>query len=229
MLVLITSSAPTIGVSNPARILSSVRRANGRRVTLNAFAAGCDVARPFLDRLARQNRGSLRRRCDARTALRLAADLGDFYRETSTPLLENVRFRYEEGVDESSLTTVDFPAYFEGSELVVVGRLRPAAKRLSVKVSGSSTQVKSTRSRSTVFSRTESGARFTKYLTTILRLSYDNAKVTIDLRRTSNSPNRLTNGERLFLGMIHLHNCKIVRDSVRKLAYDIPKRTFSTF
>jgi len=30
------------------------------------------------------------------------------------------------------------------------------------------------------------GARFTKYLKTILRLSYDNAKVTIDLRRTSN-------------------------------------------
>jgi len=30
------------------------------------------------------------------------------------------------------------------------------------------------------------GARFTKYLTTILRLSYDNAKVTIDLRQTSN-------------------------------------------
>ena len=26
------------------------------------------------------------------------------------------------------------------------------------------------------------GARFTKYLTTILRLSYDNAKVTIDLQ-----------------------------------------------
>ena len=28
----------------------------------------------------------------------------------------------------------------------------------------------------------KSGARFTKYLTTVLRLSYDNAKVTIDLR-----------------------------------------------
>ena len=34
-----------------------------------------------------------------------------------------------------------------------------------------------------------SGARFTKYRTTILRLSYDNAKVTIDLRRTSNLQN----------------------------------------
>jgi len=37
----------------------------------------------------------------------------------------------------------------------------------------------------------ESGARFTKYLTTILRFSYDNAKVTIDLRRTTNLQNSL--------------------------------------
>ena len=36
-----------------------------------------------------------------------------------------------------------------------------------------------------------SGARFTKYLRTILRLSYDNAKVTIDLRRTSSLQNML--------------------------------------
>jgi len=32
----------------------------------------------------------------------------------------------------------------------------------------------------------KTGARFTKYLTTILRLSYHSAKVTIDLRQTSN-------------------------------------------
>ena len=36
-----------------------------------------------------------------------------------------------------------------------------------------------------LYIRCRFGARFTKYLTTILRLSYDNAKVTIDLRRTS--------------------------------------------
>jgi len=40
-------------------------------------------------------------------------------------------------------------------------------------------------------SMSSSGARFTKYRTTILRLSYDNAKVTIDLRRTSNLQNIL--------------------------------------
>jgi len=32
--------------------------------------------------------------------------------------------------------------------------------------------------------------------------------------------------EGLFLGTIHLQSCKIVWDSVRKLAYDIPKRNF---
>jgi len=39
--------------------------------------------------------------------------------------------------------------------------------------------------------RWSSGARFTKYLTTALRLSYDNVKVTIDLQRTSNLQNIL--------------------------------------
>ena len=36
-------------------------------------------------------------------------------------------------------------------------------------------------------------------------------------------------GRKAFLGMIHLQSCKIVWDSVRKLAYDIPKRNVSTF
>jgi len=31
----------------------------------------------------------------------------------------------------------------------------------------------------------------------------------------------------LYLGMIQLQNCKIIWDSVRKLAYDIPKRNLS--
>ena len=66
-------------------------------------------------------------------------------------------------------------------------------------------------------------------LQNILRLSYDNAIVTIDLRRTTNLPNRLTKGGRLFLGMIHLQNCKIVGDSVRKLAYHIPKKVLARF
>jgi len=54
------------------------------------------------------------------------------------------------------------------------------------------------------------GARFTKYLTTILRLSYDNAEVTIDLRRTSNLRNIL----RMAQGFSQVRfTCKVVRSS----------------
>ena len=73
------------------------------------------------------------------------------------------------------------------------------------------------------------GVRFTKYLTTILRLSYDNVTVTIDLRRTSNLQNILRRTQGFSLGTIHLQSCKIVRDSVRKLAYDIPKKNLALF
>ena len=34
---------------------------------------------------------------------------------------------------------------------------------------------------------------------------------------------------KLFMGKIHVQKRNIVRDSVLKLAYDIPERNFSTF
>lgn len=143
MILLITGSDPTIGISDPARILSNVRQASAARVLLNVFALSAEVGRPFLKRLAQQNRGELERCCGpcGVGSGRLMDQLKRFYHKTASPLLENVRFRYDAEVDSSSLSTVDYPAYFNGSELVVVGRLRPHATHLSVKVSGGSTQV----------------------------------------------------------------------------------------
>jgi len=61
-----------------------------------------------------------------------------------------------------------------------------------------------------VYRQTRTGARFTKYLTTILRLSYDNAKVTTDSRRTSNLQNILQKSQGF--SWVRL-TCKIVRSS----------------
>jgi len=58
--------------------------------------------------------------------------------------------------------------------------------------------------------RLRPGVRFTKYLTTILRLSYDNAKVTIDLRRTSNLQNVLRRTQGFSEARF---TCKVVRSS----------------
>jgi len=35
--------------------------------------------------------------------------------------------------------------------------------------------------------------------------------------------------EKLFIGKVHVQNHAIVGNSVRKLAYDIPEKNFSTF
>ena len=94
MLLLIADSTPTIGITNSARILSNVHRASGGRIALNVFVGTAPVGRPFFERLASQNRGALRRCCDAERG-GMAADLTAFYLDTSRPLLDNVRFRYE--------------------------------------------------------------------------------------------------------------------------------------
>ena len=61
---------------------------------------------------------------------------------------------------------------------------------------------------------------------TVLRLSHDNAEVTIDLGRTSNLPNilRKTRGG---LCTIYLQNRKIVGDSVCEVVNDIPMRNLN--
>jgi len=59
---------------------------------------------------------------------------------------------------------------------------------------------------------TNSGARFTEYLTAILRLSYDNAEVTTDLRRSSNPQNILRRSQG-FSQVGLQFTCKIVRSS----------------
>jgi len=55
------------------------------------------------------------------------------------------------------------------------------------------------------------------------KISYDNAKVTIELRRTSN----LQNIPRRTQGTIHLENVRL-SDSVRKLTCDIARKELST-
>ena len=69
-------------------------------------------------------------------------------------------------------------------------------------------------------------------LQNILRLSCDYRTIMPKLRSTYDGrliTKHLTINGKLFIGKIHVQNRNIVRDSVRKLAYDILERNFSTF
>lgn len=137
MIVLLTDGNPTTGVVDYDRILSNVRQANGARVSIFALALGTGARFAFLRKLAQQNRGFARRVDPAADTMR---ETRRFYAEISSPLLENIRVRYNDAVEDTSLSEVDFPAYFSGSEVVVVGRLKGQTGNLAVKVSGGSTQ-----------------------------------------------------------------------------------------
>ena len=69
-------------------------------------------------------------------------------------------------------------------------------------------------------------------LQNILRQSYDYLSIMPKLRSAYDGRliyRHLTMNGKLFVGKTHVQNRNIVGDSVRKLAYDIPEKNFSTF
>ena len=69
-------------------------------------------------------------------------------------------------------------------------------------------------------------------LQNILRQSYDYLTIMQKLRSTYDGHliyKTSYNEWKVFIGKIHVQNRNIVGDSVRKLAYNIPERNFSTF
>ncbi|KAJ8977836.1 hypothetical protein NQ317_007964, partial [Molorchus minor] len=80
-----------------------------------SFGNGADKG--FLRKLSGKNQGFSRHIYEASDS---SLQLQDFYKQISSPLLSNVNFKYESGVD--NVTDTKFPIYFKGSELVVAGR-----------------------------------------------------------------------------------------------------------
>lgn len=88
-------------------------------MSLFCLGFGNDVSYSFLDLMAKQNKGLARRIFVASDA---AQQLQGFYREVSSTLLTDVDLRYPDNAVDS-LTTSHFNQLFNGTEIVVAGRL----------------------------------------------------------------------------------------------------------
>ncbi|XP_066526190.1 inter-alpha-trypsin inhibitor heavy chain H3-like [Hoplias malabaricus] len=119
MIILLTDGDPNIGVTNLGKIQENVRSAIGGNMSLFCLGFGYDVNYNFLDVMAKQNDGLARRIYEASDA---ALQLQGFYDEVSSPLLSDVNFRYPDNT-VNSLTGSYFKQLFNGSEIVVAGRL----------------------------------------------------------------------------------------------------------
>ncbi|XP_029011353.1 inter-alpha-trypsin inhibitor heavy chain H6 isoform X2 [Betta splendens] len=135
LIIFLTDGEATIGVTAGDTILSNAKNALGT-ASLFGLAFGDDADFLLLKRLALDNRGVARMVYeDADAALQLKG----FYDEIASPLLSDIQLTYLE--DQAfDVTRSMFPNYFQGSELVVAGRVKQGAKGLKVSMSASNSK-----------------------------------------------------------------------------------------
>ncbi|XP_051947822.1 inter-alpha-trypsin inhibitor heavy chain H6 isoform X2 [Xyrauchen texanus] len=137
MIIFLTDGEATIGVTEPDVILSNAQKALGL-ASLFGLAFGDDADFPLLRRLALENRGVSRMVYEDDDA---AVQLKGFYDEVASPLLSDIQLSYLE--DQAyDITRSLFPNYFQGSELVVTGRLKPGVQDLKVTLTANDSKQK---------------------------------------------------------------------------------------
>ncbi|KAI5099267.1 inter-alpha-trypsin inhibitor heavy chain H5 isoform X1 [Silurus meridionalis] len=119
LIIFLTDGRPTVGVVQTPVILGNAKSAVQEKFCIFTIGMGNDVDYKLLDRMALENCGTMRRipeDADASTMLK------GFYAEIGTPLLSDIRVEYSEDSVEY-VTQNLFPNYFNGSEIVVAGKL----------------------------------------------------------------------------------------------------------
>lgn len=125
VIVFLTDGQPTAGVTNTRQIRLNVRNQNEGLASIFALGFGYGVDMAFLEALASENGGFARRIYEESDAQN---QLETFYEEISSPLLVDVRIDYSPSVISiSDVTQRKFPQYFQGSEIVVSGKLQEDA------------------------------------------------------------------------------------------------------
>ncbi|KAK7490609.1 hypothetical protein BaRGS_00018212 [Batillaria attramentaria] len=121
IVIFLTDGEATKGEDNPDAILKNALKRNKKEMPIYSLAFGENADWTLVKKLASQNNGVARRIYeDSDSALQIQG----FYKEVSTMLLTGVQAKYLDGtVDVESLTQSSFKNYFNGSEIIIAGKL----------------------------------------------------------------------------------------------------------
>ncbi|XP_062842200.1 inter-alpha-trypsin inhibitor heavy chain H3-like [Trichomycterus rosablanca] len=117
ILILLTDGDPTSGETNTNKIQRNIREAIGGKFPLYCLGFEYDVNFDFLDKMALENSGLARSIYEDSDA---DLQLQSFYEEVATPLLTSIQLNYS---GAANLTRSSFILYYNGSEIVVAGRI----------------------------------------------------------------------------------------------------------
>ncbi|XP_048403774.1 inter-alpha-trypsin inhibitor heavy chain H3a [Stegostoma tigrinum] len=119
MIILLTDGDPNSGESNPTKIQQNVKSAINGRYNVYCLGFGYDVKYSFLEKMALENSGVARRIYEDSDA---PLQLQGFYDEVANPLLLDIQLQYPENAI-SEITQSNFRQFFDGSEIVVAGKI----------------------------------------------------------------------------------------------------------
>ncbi|XP_072327139.1 inter-alpha-trypsin inhibitor heavy chain H5 [Scyliorhinus torazame] len=134
LIIFLTDGRPTIAEIQPRKILNNTKNAVENKFCIFSLGIGKDVDYKLLERMSLENCGVMRRIDEDSDA---SAQLKGFYDEIGTPLLSDIRVDYSEDSVEYVTQNV-FANYFNGSELVIAGKLtNSTVNNLHVQVTAS--------------------------------------------------------------------------------------------
>ncbi|CAN9508438.1 unnamed protein product [Ophioblennius macclurei] len=134
LIIFLTDGQPTVGEKQAPVILGNTRSAAQEKFCIFTIGIGNDVDYRLLERMALENCGMMRRIGEDANA---SAMLKGFYDEIGTPLLSDIRINYTED-SVQYVTQHLFTNYFNGSEIVIAGKLTDrTAESLHVQVTAS--------------------------------------------------------------------------------------------
>ncbi|NXX73435.1 ITIH4 inhibitor, partial [Urocolius indicus] len=134
MIILLTDGQPTAGESNVEVIQKNIQKAFNGKYALFCLGFGFDVSYKFLEKMALSNGGIARRIYENADA---DLQLQGFYQEVATPILTKIDMQYPENAIEG-LTKNNFNLFFEGSEIVVAGKISNELDLLPVEIKAQS-------------------------------------------------------------------------------------------
>ncbi|CAK6949950.1 inter-alpha-trypsin inhibitor heavy chain H5 [Scomber scombrus] len=134
LIIFLTDGRPTVGEIQSTTILGNTRSAVQEKFCIFSIGIGNDVDYRLLERMSLENCGMMRRINEDADA---SAMLKGFYDEIGTPLLSDIRINYTED-SVQYVTQHLFTNYFNGSEMVIAGKLtNQSIESLHVQVTAS--------------------------------------------------------------------------------------------
>jgi Ca-activated chloride channel family protein len=130
LLVFMTDGLPTVGVTNPQRIVENARAARAGNTRLFTFGVGYDVNTALLDKLASENGGTADY-VEPREDLELK--VSNFFAKVSYPVLTDLALDMG-GVETDLIYPRALPDLFRGAQVTLIGRYRNPADLRDVRL-----------------------------------------------------------------------------------------------